>query len=33
MDKKNKFYNKYYANENGVNSRIDEIQCSILISN
>ena len=30
MDKKNKFYNKYYANENGVNSRIDEIQCSIL---
>ena len=30
MDKKNKFYNKYYANENGINSRIDEIQCSIL---
>jgi len=29
-DKKNKFYNKYYANENGFNSRIDEIQCSIL---
>ena len=30
QDKKNKFYNKYYANENGFNSRIDEIQCSIL---
>ena len=30
VDKKNKFYNKYYANENGINSRIDEIQCSIL---
>ena len=29
-DKKNKFFNKYYANENGFNSRIDEIQCSIL---
>ncbi len=29
-DKKNKFYNKYYANENGLNSRIDEIQSSIL---
>ncbi len=30
VNKKNKFYNKYYANENGLNSRIDEIQCSIL---
>ena len=30
LNKKNKFYNKYYANENGLNSRIDEIQCSIL---
>ena len=29
-DKKSKFLNKYYANENGLNSRIDEIQCSIL---
>ncbi len=30
VNKKNKFYNKYYANENGLNSRIDEIQCSLL---
>ena len=30
VNKKNKFFNKYYANENGQNSRIDEIQCSIL---
>ena len=30
VNKKNKFYNKYYSNENGLNSRIDEIQCSIL---
>ena len=30
FDKGNKFFNKYYANENGINSRIDEIQCSIL---
>lgn len=30
FNKRNKFYNKYYANENGFNSRIDEIQCSIL---
>tara|TARA_B100001057_G_scaffold387712_1_gene394975 strand:- start:4133 stop:5257 length:1125 start_codon:yes stop_codon:yes gene_type:complete len=30
VNKKNKFFNKYYANENGLNSRIDEIQCSIL---
>ena len=29
-DKKNSFYNKYYANENGLNSRLDEIQSSIL---
>ena len=29
-DKKNTFYNKYYANENGLNSRLDEIQSSIL---
>ena len=28
---KNKFKNKYYANENGLNSRLDEIQASILI--
>ena len=26
----NKFYNKYYSNENGFNSRLDEIQASIL---
>ncbi len=30
INKKNKFYNKYYANENGMNSRLDEIQASIL---
>ena len=29
-DKKNKFLNKYYANEHGVNSRISELQTSIL---
>ena len=29
-DKKNKFFNKYYSNENGFNSRLDEIQSSIL---
>ena len=29
-DKKNKFKNKYYANEHGVNSRINEILASIL---
>ncbi len=28
--RKNKFKNKYYANENGYNSRLDEIQASIL---
>tara|TARA_B110000027_G_scaffold109834_1_gene117468 strand:- start:2220 stop:3353 length:1134 start_codon:yes stop_codon:yes gene_type:complete len=30
VDKKNKFFNDYYANENGINSRLDEIQASIL---
>ena len=30
IDLKNKFLGKYYANENGVNSRLDEIQSSIL---
>ena len=30
INKKNKFYKKYYANIHGVNSRIDEIQCAIL---
>tara|TARA_A100000164_G_scaffold149834_1_gene132946 strand:+ start:2323 stop:3453 length:1131 start_codon:yes stop_codon:yes gene_type:complete len=30
LDKKNKFYNKYYSNINGVNSRLDEIQATIL---
>ena len=29
-DKKNKFKNKYYANEHGINSRIAEMQLSIL---
>ena len=29
-NKKNTYYNKYYSNENGLNSRLDEIQCSIL---
>ena len=29
-NKSNKFFNKYYANENGVNSRLDEIQSGIL---
>ena len=29
-NKNNKYYNKYYANENGMNSRLDEIQASIL---
>ena len=27
---KNKFKNKYYSNEKGYNSRLDEIQSSIL---
>ena len=30
IDKKNKFFNGYYANENGMNSRLDEIQSTIL---
>ena len=30
LNKKNKFFKKYYANVHGINSRIDEIQCSIL---
>ncbi len=30
LDRKNKYFNKYYSNENGLNSRLDEIQCSIL---
>ena len=30
IDKKNKFFNKYYSNINGLNSRIDEINCKIL---
>ena len=29
-NKKNKFNNKYYANEHGINSRMDEIQATIL---
>ena len=30
IDKNNKFLNKYYSNEDGINSRLDEIQASIL---
>ena len=30
IDKKNNFYNKYYANINGLNSRLDEINSKIL---
>ena len=30
QDNKNKFNNKYYSNENGINSRLDEIHASIL---
>lgn len=30
VNSKNKYYNKYYANENGYNSRLDEIQSAIL---
>ncbi|MDC0060845.1 DegT/DnrJ/EryC1/StrS family aminotransferase [Candidatus Pelagibacter sp.] len=30
VDKKNKFYNKYYSNLNGINSRLDEINSKIL---
>ena len=29
-NKKNIYFNKYYANENGINSRLDEIQSTIL---
>ena len=29
-EKNNKFFNKYYSNEDGINSRMDEIQASIL---
>ncbi len=30
IDKKNSYLNKYYSNEDGINSRLDEIQASIL---
>ncbi len=30
VDKNNQYFNKYYANEDGINSRLDEIQASIL---
>ena len=30
VDKSNKYFNKYYSNENGINSRMDELQASIL---
>ncbi len=30
VDKNNKFFNKYYSNINGLNSRLDEINASIL---
>jgi len=30
VDKNNKYLNKYYSNEDGINSRLDEIQASIL---
>ena len=30
VDKKNKFFNKYYSNLNGINSRLDEINSKIL---
>ena len=30
LNKKNKFFGKYYSNEQGINSRIDEMQLSIL---
>ena len=30
VNKKNRFYNKYYSNLNGVNSRLDEINSKIL---
>jgi dTDP-3-amino-2,3,6-trideoxy-4-keto-D-glucose/dTDP-3-amino-3,4,6-trideoxy-alpha-D-glucose/dTDP-2,6-dideoxy-D-kanosamine transaminase len=30
INKKNKFYNKYYSNINGINSRLDEVSSKIL---
>jgi aminotransferase EvaB len=30
VDKRNKYLNKYYSNEDGINSRLDEIQAGIL---
>ena len=30
VDKKNKFFNKYYSNINGINSRMDEVSSKIL---
>tara|TARA_B100000963_G_scaffold143053_1_gene124535 strand:- start:1263 stop:2390 length:1128 start_codon:yes stop_codon:yes gene_type:complete len=30
VDRKNKFYNKYYSNINGINSRLDELNAKIL---
>lgn len=30
VDKKNRYLNKYYSNEDGINSRLDEIQAGIL---
>lgn len=30
IDRKNKYLNKYYSNEDGINSRLDEIQAGIL---
>ena len=30
VNKKNKYYNKYYSNINGINSRLDEINSKIL---
>jgi len=30
LERNNKFYNKYYSNEDGFNSRMDEIQAAIL---
>ena len=30
VDKNDKYFNKYYSNEDGINSRLDELQASIL---
>ena len=30
FDKKNKFFERYYSNEHGINSRLDEIHSGIL---